>query len=321
MKLCSFTTPGHHARSRTPAINGGCPGGKPFRKIAFPPSTAGPSTWSLFWQEFALPGQPTERCYITGDARNAVDQHWESFARNLPTGAKVIDLGCGAGVTGRILTESRADLNVTGIDWANVPDTIAGANITICRGLNMEALPFDDASFDAALSLFGIEYANIEKTVLELSRLLKPGARYSFVVHHRASGIVEEGSTRRNALWDSIAGRMTAAFVAGSLKGVDDQRLRLKAKYPQEPVVDLIRNYLLRHISCARLVRLSISQKLASDFETEFSLLTQLEKSAKSPAEMGAWLISFLSHMTSVRAFVLRRNSGEPIAWVVDGCR
>src|SRR5687768_1584297 len=129
-----------------------------------PPSTAKggdsaeePRLWSAFWQEFSLEDVPHERCHIPGDGRYVVDQHWAHFANILPRGAQVIDLGCGAGIVGRTLLGHRSDLRVTGVDFANVP-TPAVENLTILLGVRMEALPFNDRRFDAAISLFGIEY-------------------------------------------------------------------------------------------------------------------------------------------------------------------
>jgi hypothetical protein len=53
----------------------------------------------------------------------------------------------------------------------------------------------------------------------------------------------------------------------------------------------------------------------------EIALLTHLERSAKSAVEMGNWLASLLPIMKTVSVSVLRRRSGQPIAWQVNGNR
>src|SRR5688572_2153601 len=116
--------------------------------------TAASKLWSAFWEEFCLENVPQERCYIPSVARSAVDRHWAHFADMLPRGAHAVDLGCGAGIVGRILLSRRNDLHVTGIDFANVP-TPAVDNLTILPKVNMEDMPFADGRFDAAISLFG----------------------------------------------------------------------------------------------------------------------------------------------------------------------
>jgi SAM-dependent methyltransferase len=248
---------------------------------------AGPSHWSTFWRDFGVENQPHERCYIPGDGRHVVDRHWAHFTESLPRGAQVIDLGCGAGILGCILLSHRGDLCVTGVDFAKVP-AIARANLTVHPWVGMEALPFGNGCFDAAVSLFGIEYGNMDETARELGRVLKPGARFGFLVHHHESEIVREGGTRRRGLRDLLSGKMKTAFLAGDLAGFDQQ---------------------------------AIWQKLADDLDPELTLTMQMERSAKSIVQMGSWLVPLLSIMSAVNVSVLRRASGEPIAWDVNGYR
>jgi SAM-dependent methyltransferase len=280
----------------------------------------GQSLWSSFWQEFCLENETQERCYIPGDGREVVDRHWTLFAHGLPSGAQVIDIACGAGIVGRALLDRRNDLHVDGIDWANVPTT-SGPGLNVHPWVSMEALPFADDSFDAAVSLFGIEYGNVEKTARELERVLKVGACFSFVVHHRESEIVREGCARRKALRELISGRMKAAFLAGNPSAIDKQRLTLRAQYAGEPMVKLVSDHFIRNSARSRADRQAIWEKLANDLDPEIALLLHLERAAKSVDEMAAWLPSLLTVMNLVSVSVLRRRSGEPIAWEVRGTR
>lgn len=280
----------------------------------------GPRLWSEFWQEFHPVGRPFERCHIPGDGRSVVDRHWAHFAAALPREAQVIDLGCGAGIVGRILLHYRNDLRVTGIDFADVP-TPDLANLTILPGVSMEALPFDDGSFDAAISLFGIEYGNIDKTAGELGRILKLGARFSFLVHHIESEIACEGATRRMGLRELLSPKVKAVFLAGHFAGLEQQTKRLGNRFPGEPSIRLFTNYLRRNVARTHTERHAAWQNLVNGLDAEIELLTLLGRSAKSAADMGAWLGSLLPIMRMVGVSVLRRNSGEPIAWQVSGIR
>ena len=281
---------------------------------------AGPIHWSSFWEDFTRDGALHERCHVPGDGRAAVDRHWAQIAERLPHGADVIDLGCGAGVLGHMLLDHRSDLQVTGVDFAKVP-TAAPANLTIHPWVSMEDLPFDDGSFDAAISLFGIEYGNIELTARELARVLRPGAGFSFLVHHAESEILREGGVRRRALREMLSGPMKAAFLTGSVDGINRACLRLRAQFGDEPSVRLFSDHLRRQATRTRAERLAMWQKLADDLEPELALLGHLERSAKSAAAMGAWLAPLLSIMVSVRVAVLRTGSRQPIAWEVSGTR
>ncbi|MDO9488781.1 MAG: class I SAM-dependent methyltransferase [Sphingomonadaceae bacterium] len=292
----------------------------PITAARHPGGATGQALWSTFWQEFAPEKVPHERCYIPGDGRPVVDRHWAGFADALPQGAHILDLACGAGIVGSMLLRRRSDLRVTGVDWADVPIAPV-ANLAIHRWVSMEDLPFGDGSFDAAVSLFGIEYGDIARIAGELHRVLTPGARFSFLVHHSESEILREGGARRRAVRETLSGKMKAAFLAGSLAAVDLQRQRLKAQFPGDPSVDLLVAYLRRNVARTRAERHALWHKLAADFAPELVLLQHLEQSAKSPAGMGRWLASLLSAMSGIGVSVLRRSSGEPIAWRVEGVR
>lgn len=281
---------------------------------------AGAENWSRFWLEFCPADKPHEQCYVPEDGRDAVDRHWAHFANDLPRGARAIDLGCGAGTVGRQLLSHRNDLRVAGVDWARVPAP-SQDHLTIHTPVSMEALPFGGGSFDAAVSLFGIEYGDIAGTARELERVLKAGARFSFLVHHRESEIVREGGARRRALRQLISGEMKRAFLSGNAGGLDQQRQELARQFPGQPMVKLVSDHFRRNIACTRMERQTIWQKLADDLDPEISLLLQLERSAKSAAEMAAWLAPLLSIMNVIGVSVLRGRSGRPIAWHVHGIR
>jgi SAM-dependent methyltransferase len=284
-------------------------------------AAAGAQLWSRFWRDFGPSDAPQERCYIPGDGREAVDLHWAQVADALRDGAQVIDLGCGTGIVGATLLRRRSALRVTGVDWAAVPAAHAIANLNIRPGVRMESLPFDDASFDAAVSLFGIEYGAIDRIAPELRRVLRPGAPFSFLIHHADSEILREGSLRRRAVRELLSGPMKAGFLAGDPVAIDRQRQALRARYAGEPSVQLFADYLRRHSDRARRERQALWQKLEQDFGPEVALLHQLERSAKSAKAMGAWLAPLLATMAWVGVDVLRRRSGEPIAWRVHGQR
>src|SRR5262245_57473422 len=73
--------------------------------------------WTLFWADSAQ-----SRCSAGApEIWQSLLRHWVSYAESLPRGARVLDLGCGAGAVGRMLLAARDDLHVTGIDAATVP--------------------------------------------------------------------------------------------------------------------------------------------------------------------------------------------------------
>jgi SAM-dependent methyltransferase len=128
---------------------------------------------------------------------------WAAFIRGLPVGARVLDLGTGAGAVPRFATGVRQDIQWVGVDYVEgVPSDLP--NVEYRGGVAMEALPFSDDVFDAATSQFSIEYAD-DSALAELLRVLKPHAPLMVVAHHSASVILEQNRRRLSALHDLCA--------------------------------------------------------------------------------------------------------------------
>lgn len=99
----------------------------------------------------------------------------------------VLDIATGTGWTARRVAERGA--RVTGID-ISAAELDAARGISRRMGLDIdfrladaEALPFDDASFDAATSTCGIMFASRpEAAAAELARVCRPGGRITLTV-------------------------------------------------------------------------------------------------------------------------------------------
>ena len=99
---------------------------------------------------------------------------------NLKPGTKVLDVACGTGNLS--LPAARAGAIVTGVDIA--PNLVEqarenakgeGLNIKFDEG-DAEALPYEDASFDAVITMFGAMFApRPELVAAELKRVCRPG--------------------------------------------------------------------------------------------------------------------------------------------------
>jgi ubiquinone/menaquinone biosynthesis C-methylase UbiE len=110
-------------------------------------------------------------------------QYFDSLS--LPKGAKILDLGCGAGVTSAKILQR--GYSVVGIDVSQKLLDIARTNCSSIKSEgsykfvegNVEALPFADESFDCVIGLGFMQY--LEKPgrcVLETSRVLKRGGYF-----------------------------------------------------------------------------------------------------------------------------------------------
>ncbi len=111
-------------------------------------------------------------------SRQVSSTHYgEEFAANGPSGALVLDLGCGAGASRRIF-RARRDMSWVGVDLQSSPEVDArnrlDGRVVTYDGVR---LPFRDESFDCVYSTQVLEHVRYPRAVLrEVSRVLKPGA-------------------------------------------------------------------------------------------------------------------------------------------------
>src|SRR4051794_38340673 len=96
------------------------------------------------------------------------------------TTGRVLDAGCGTGGFLARLAAARPELRLAGVEWDETAARRARlkSGAAIVRG-SVNALPFDAASFDAAISADVLCHAAVDppQALQELHRVLRPGGR------------------------------------------------------------------------------------------------------------------------------------------------
>ena len=97
-------------------------------------------------------------------------------------GGDLVDIGCGPGMMVRELLDSRPDFRIIAVDRsaAMVGECAArteGADNVVALVARAEEIPFRDASFDVALAMGVLEYADAKAALAEITRVLRPGGR------------------------------------------------------------------------------------------------------------------------------------------------
>ena len=114
----------------------------------------------------------------TARALEPASAHVVDLARLVP-GERVLDIGCGTG--NAALRAARAGTETIGLDPASRLIEVAreraaaeGAEAHFVVG-QAESLPFDDATFDVVISVFGVIFtADPEGAISEMLRVLQP---------------------------------------------------------------------------------------------------------------------------------------------------
>jgi tellurite methyltransferase len=133
--------------------------------------------WEMIWNSDRIPDR-----FASFAAPNDTVSEW---AKSLPAGALVLDLGCGVGrhvtyLGGLGFRMAGADVSPTGVERTMAACAERGLSVD-GRVCDMTLLPWSDATFDAVLSTSTIHHglrANIQQAIGEVWRVLKPGGLF-----------------------------------------------------------------------------------------------------------------------------------------------
>lgn len=265
------------------------------------------TAWTTYWQANRLDSCIVRQGHQEEDAQ-AIFEFWQAFAAEMPEGSNLLDLATGNGaVAFRLLEAAKRmgkEISINAVDLADIrPEAFLRdygeqARLIDFHGhVDICALPFADQSFDGVVSQFGFEYADQAKAVSELVRVLKPGGRFQFLMHHTEGALVApnvaqiaeiDALLRQGGLVDLIE-----QFLAGKaqmdmleqegrqlLDANDNQLPRITAE-----IFDAVRQLLMR-----RDLDLSVRQQGAADMhrrlDAEQERMQQLSQAALS--ESGA---------------------------------
>ncbi len=148
---------------------------------------------------------------------------------------QIIDLACGNGalsfLADSIVNRPQAGVRITGIDYASINPfkrlkrkKAAHRKVDFLPNTALESLPLADASADMAISQWGLEYADIERAIPEVGRVLRPRASLALVCHHQGSDLVRRNTRALEGMRLLLGeGEIFDAFLA--LDAFDNTRL------------------------------------------------------------------------------------------------
>jgi SAM-dependent methyltransferase len=149
--------------------------------------------WTRYWSLGPLHSLGTT---FAGSYADSIGTFWQREFLGCAADTRILDIGCGNGPLADILLKLHPESgpSICGVDlanpapawWSKLPLAQRG-RVEFRGGVAVESLPFPDAAFDLVASQFGIEYSDLGLSLPEVLRVLKPGGRIAFMVHHADS--------------------------------------------------------------------------------------------------------------------------------------
>ena len=173
-----------------------------------PPSPAPSETtnaWNRYWEKGYLHSCPGA---FDGNYDNNIKAFWHSQFSKLAVSSRVLDIGTGNGAVA-LLAQDFSQMNdlalhIEGIDAAEIrPQQAAermglpAASVHFRGGISCEQTDYADACMDLVCSQYAIEYSDVQRSLNEVARILKPGGSAGFILHHADADIIR---TSRNEL-------------------------------------------------------------------------------------------------------------------------
>ena len=192
--------------------------------------------WTSFWQH----GHSTTfGAFFKDGYEGAIKSWWRKILRQTTSPADILDIGCGNAALLTELLEQRISGTYTGVDLAGVRlNEVAKQKLKQSTGLsallkphtNAEDLPLKSESIDLAASVFGIEYSDLQKSLPEAIRVLRPNGVFHALVHADESVISTMSARALSEFQDADMGS-----IVDNLKVIDQQlnELRVPARLKQ----------------------------------------------------------------------------------------
>lgn len=147
--------------------------------------------------------QPASCVAARNTARTEIESWWRSWFSELPEASRVLDIATGNGIVLAYAAQAAEaggmSLQLTGVDLADIdpvrylsapPKGLREARFM--GGIAAESLPFAAESFDVVVSQYGLEYADLDKALSEVERVLRAGGRIRWLAHSDESEVVRQ---------------------------------------------------------------------------------------------------------------------------------
>lgn len=161
--------------------------------------------WNAYWRDGRVAACRSDD---EGLYQGAIAEYWQAVFARQQAGANILDMATGNGALAEIALQQaqrhphpeagNARYAFFGVDQANIAPPIAeNADQQHCQlhfyaQTSNESLPFAAAMFDQVTAQYGVEYGDLDLTLREICRVLKPGGQLNWVCHWQPGTVVQQ---------------------------------------------------------------------------------------------------------------------------------
>ncbi|MBD3648133.1 MAG: class I SAM-dependent methyltransferase, partial [Pseudomonadales bacterium] len=125
----------------------------------------------------------------------AVAEWWRSNLKEIPADAVILEAGCGNCSMLPDMIRSNTGRRYIGVDLASIsPSKVAeellanhAVELTLHAETSVEQIPEPDESVNVYVSVFGVEYSDLGRSLPEAFRILRPEGCFRALLHHDES--------------------------------------------------------------------------------------------------------------------------------------
>lgn len=210
------------------------------------------SPWDTYWQShhtansFGCDYTENEGPY------GIVNRHWLDVFQSMDATGKVVDLGAGNGALAKLALDALGKTpcaSWVSSDLVKVYPSVKHEDVTFLQ-VNAESMPFANQSVDHFVSMFGIEYGDLQKVFDEVARCLSPRGKFDFILHHADSIISQQSKVTlavsqrclSSHVWDALSSYSTMPIdqVKQTLLQMLNQQMQLASNDQEREEVQLI---------------------------------------------------------------------------------
>ena len=240
------------------------------------------SHWSNYWQQGHLTSFGED---FKGNYQGVLRDIWQPLFSTLPEQFQMLDVATGNGAIPLLASETAEKQQrqgmIVGCDLATINETaIKGAHpesadLQLDSGIDCGQLPYDDERFDLVTSQFGIEYSDLNRSLAETARVLKPGGRLAFVAHHDDSLVLQ-----RNKSLLTFLAKIAELDIFGLLDSIVDAMGDVRSK------ADL-----------AKLSNNKTTEQLRNRLNEQLGTLQQLDQQAFADSNLLAYVLPLFKQL------------------------